>query len=120
MRQDPNQPRAMARLYSRAVKQRWPVNELDRAEALSTLLGIIRDESQTAKTRNQAIKTLVSMESQNQKDERLRELLNESVDELLVADASFAESKFLGIAHKLGIVSEPASQEETAVEPSCD
>lgn len=78
------------RLEIRALRQRWPVEEAYRARIIRRLMAIALDPESKNRDANQAIRSLLAAEAQNQKDEHLAAVQSD-------------RNRFLAIAERLGI-----------------
>lgn len=61
------------RLYSKAVKMRFPLTDDNRAEMVHECLQAMRDPTSNAFVRLKAAQILVAMEAMNQKDEHAQQ-----------------------------------------------
>ena len=59
------------RLYSKAVKMRFPLTDENRAEMVEECLGVMKDPVSHPMVRMKAAQILVAMEAMNQKDEHV-------------------------------------------------
>ena len=80
------------RLWGRAMRERWPVNEKSREAIVNRLLRIVIDPSSSNREVTAATRVLVSAEAQNQQDE------HKAADDLQGTIFRLAESFGIDIA----------------------
>ena len=82
--------RSDLQIYSRAVKQRWPVSDAMKQSVAAEMERIVTSKTASERAKISAAKVLISAEAQNQSDEHI-----ETADE--------NRNRFSAIAQRLGI-----------------
>ena len=81
---------AETRIEVQALLRRWPIDEAFRSRIVRKLVAIALDPESKARDANQAIKSLLAAEAQNQRDEHTAALQSD-------------RNRFLEVAQQLGI-----------------
>ncbi len=105
-------PGALARLYGRATRERWPISDDHREAIVKTLTEIMLDPKQNAKSRTAAAKAIITAEAQNQRDDRTQAIL---MDQRLIAIANLPNGTLRDAAMRAGLLEPPKA---TASEPT--
>ena len=93
--------RSELQLFSRAVKQRWPVSDRMKKEAIDTCRDLMRNGNH--RTQVAALKVLAAIEAQNQKDEHANADLDEFRNQFIELARQFGiDESVLNIEGKVG------------------
>jgi len=90
------------RLITRALRQRWPQTDTLKALAVRRTALILSDEAENARAVNQAVRNVVAMEAQNQRDEHAEAgLLGQQVNVGVEVTVKHDEGFYGNAAHRL-------------------
>ena len=87
--------RSDLKLIERSIRQRWPIPDSSREDIVLEMLRIVGNDAAGERAKIMAAKTLVAMDTLNQKDEHVSQLQSD-------------RNRFLEIAERLGIRENPA------------
>lgn len=95
--------RRLTSLHVKAIEQRWPINPQFRKIIVNRLMRIMADPESSNREVMSAIKGLIAVESQNQKDEHISAIQSD-------------RNRILEFAERLGFVDDPAFITEISAE----